>query len=226
MIEASDRSFASEGEVNVLSNISVDQELSTKERIFNMAVNLFLEKGFFETSVRELAQASRIRVSSLYNHYSSKEAILEDILTFFKNNVEKEMIDEEKIEAYVDSLPPRILLTRGFAKIVQSVKPSIMDKIYHIIVIELYRNPKVRKFYDQYSQHNTMVVKKLFTVMQEKNLIKDINPDFLADAYIALINYYYSKLFLYKADYGDTKEIEKEIEQRLHCFVDMVVKLG
>ncbi len=207
-----------------MSNTSVDQELSTKERIFNMAVNLFLEKGFFETSVRELAQASGIRVSSLYNHYPSKEAILDDILILFRTNVEKEMIAEDKIETYVDSLSPRILLTRGFAKIVQSVKPSIMDKIYHIIVIELYRNPKVRKFYDEYSQHNTIAVQKLFTVMQEKQLIREIDPGFLADAYIALINYYYSKVFLYQAEYGDTKEIEKEIEQKLNCFVDMVEK--
>lgn len=202
------------------SSIPPDQ-ISTKERIFLAAVDLFLEKGFFETSVRELALRSGIRVSSLYNHYPSKEAILDDILQYFKAQVEKAMIADDKMEKFVDSLPPDILLTRGFAKIVQSISPSVMDKIYHIIVIEVFRNPKVRHFYEQYNGQNIKAVTKLFMSMQEKKLIKEMDPAFLADAYMAMINYYSNRLFLYKADYEDTGEFEKEIEQRLLQFVDL-----
>jgi len=203
------------------SSISSEQKISTKERIFLAAVDLFLERGFFETSVRELAQRSGIRVSSLYNHYPGKEAILDDILEYFKAQVEKAMIPDDKMEAFVDSMPPDILLTRGFAKIIQSITPSVMDKIYHIIVIEVYRNPKVRHFYEAYNEQNIKAVRKLFMIMQDKKLIREMDPVFLADAYMAMINFYSNRLFLYKADYEDSRKFEEEIEQRLLQFVDL-----
>jgi AcrR family transcriptional regulator len=40
-------------------------ETSAKERILEAAIDLFSEKGFFETSVRELAERCNLKVSSL-----------------------------------------------------------------------------------------------------------------------------------------------------------------
>ncbi|NLI90986.1 MAG: TetR/AcrR family transcriptional regulator [Peptococcaceae bacterium] len=200
-----------------------NQETSTKSRIFHAAVDLFLNKGFYETSVRELAKASGIQVASLYNHYPGKEAILADILHYFKKNVEEAMIPDEKMEEFVSSLKPEILLTRGFAKIIQSITPSVMDKIYQIILIEVFRNGKVRDFYNQYSEQNREAVKKLFVLMQEKNLVRKFDPEFLADSYLAMINYYQNRLFLYKADHTDTDLLEKDFGEKLMQFVHLFV---
>lgn len=50
-----------------------------KTDIYEAAAELFREKGYAATSVRELAQKVGLEASSLYNHIQSKEQILQDI---------------------------------------------------------------------------------------------------------------------------------------------------
>ena len=53
---------------------------STRQRILESAIDLFAMKGYTETSVRELAAAVGIKEASLYNHFPSKNAILDEIM--------------------------------------------------------------------------------------------------------------------------------------------------
>jgi AcrR family transcriptional regulator len=53
---------------------SVEQESSsTKERLLQVAKELFVQKGFHGTSTREITQRARTNLSSLYFHWQSKE---------------------------------------------------------------------------------------------------------------------------------------------------------
>ena len=55
----------------------------TKERIFDVSLELFSQRGFDAVSVREIAREVGIRESSIYNHYKNKEAILDTIIEYF-----------------------------------------------------------------------------------------------------------------------------------------------
>lgn len=53
---------------------------STKKQIIlEAAARLFRDKGYSATSMRDLAEAVQLKASSLYNHISSKEEILQTI---------------------------------------------------------------------------------------------------------------------------------------------------
>ncbi|MFZ9939688.1 MAG: TetR/AcrR family transcriptional regulator [Bacteroidia bacterium] len=52
----------------------------SKQKIFHAAIRLFRAKGFSATSMRDLAAACGMEASSIYNHYSSKEEVLQNIL--------------------------------------------------------------------------------------------------------------------------------------------------
>ena len=54
----------------------------TKERIFDIAINLFAQNGFDATSMREIAEGVGIKKASLYSHYKSKDEILVEILKY------------------------------------------------------------------------------------------------------------------------------------------------
>ena len=56
--------------------------MNTKEKIFNVSIDLFSKKGYDSVSLREIADGVGIKKSSIYSHYSSKEAILMDILEY------------------------------------------------------------------------------------------------------------------------------------------------
>ena len=64
-----------------------DAALDRRRReIFNAAVKLFVEKGFNETSMREIAEAAGVGKSTLYDYFPSKDDIL---ITFVVDEVKQ-----------------------------------------------------------------------------------------------------------------------------------------
>ena len=55
----------------------------TKTQIFNTALRLFAASGVENVSMRDIARAVGIKAASIYNHYSSKELIVEACYDFF-----------------------------------------------------------------------------------------------------------------------------------------------
>ena len=64
-----------------------EEELDRRRHeIFDASVHLFLDKGFNETSLREIAQAAGIGKSTLYDYFKSKDEIL---VSYFENEIQK-----------------------------------------------------------------------------------------------------------------------------------------
>ena len=56
--------------------VNVRSQRDTRERIHEAGLELFNARGYTGTSVRELADACGLTPGAMYNHYSSKEALL------------------------------------------------------------------------------------------------------------------------------------------------------
>ena len=56
--------------------------MNNKEKIFEKSIALFSENGYEGVSIRKIASAVGIKESSIYNHYKSKESILDAILAY------------------------------------------------------------------------------------------------------------------------------------------------
>lgn len=54
--------------------------LTSGERILLAALNCFVEKGYYGTTVREIAARSDVSVPGLYHHFVSKHVILEQLI--------------------------------------------------------------------------------------------------------------------------------------------------
>lgn len=53
--------------------------ISRKEQIVDVAANMFKQKGFVATSMRDLAAELGMEAASIYHHFKSKEELLEKI---------------------------------------------------------------------------------------------------------------------------------------------------
>ena len=71
-------------------------DTGTKERILENAVQIFSEKGFFGTSMRDIATASGCSLPTLYYHYTSKNDLFEEIV------VNQFLLVTEKMNKAVD----------------------------------------------------------------------------------------------------------------------------
>jgi AcrR family transcriptional regulator len=58
------------------STAGASEPKSTRERILDAALDLFIEKGFDKTSLREIAEQLGVTKAALYYHFASKEDIL------------------------------------------------------------------------------------------------------------------------------------------------------
>ncbi len=82
-----------------------------KEKIKSVAIDLFFKKGYFATSISDLARGSGIQKASIYYHYASKEELLfhilentmDDLTACLKNSLENVTGLEERMRAAVRS---------------------------------------------------------------------------------------------------------------------------
>ena len=51
-----------------------------KAKIKSVSIDLFFKKGYFATSISDIAKGSGIQKASIYYHYASKEELLFHIL--------------------------------------------------------------------------------------------------------------------------------------------------
>jgi len=58
---------------------------ATKKKILEVATELFALKGFSAVSMRDIAKAVGIKMSSIYYYYEGKESLLHDVLAIFEN---------------------------------------------------------------------------------------------------------------------------------------------
>lgn len=56
-------------------SVTLEPDLSTRDRIANEAAALFAERGFSGVSMRDIADAAGIKAASLYNHFADKEEL-------------------------------------------------------------------------------------------------------------------------------------------------------
>jgi AcrR family transcriptional regulator len=80
-----------------------------REELLSIAARLFAERGFKNTTVRDIADAAGILSGSLYHHFDSKEAMVDELLDSFQTALwqEYDAIEasdrspREKLEAVV-----------------------------------------------------------------------------------------------------------------------------
>jgi AcrR family transcriptional regulator len=64
-------------------------DVSTKDELIRRALELFLEKGYDRTSMRDIAEAVGITKAGVYHHFAGKEALFHEVLTFFFDEMGK-----------------------------------------------------------------------------------------------------------------------------------------
>ena len=61
----------------------VPRGLITRQAILNAAHQLFVQQGYHGTSMRQIAEAAGIGLSSLYNYFQSKEGVFRNVFFEF-----------------------------------------------------------------------------------------------------------------------------------------------
>jgi len=74
--------------------LTKEDQAQRRHEIFHQVVNIFLKKGFQETSMREIAEAAGLGKSTLYDYFKTKDEIL---IYFFEDQLNDMAEDAQKI---------------------------------------------------------------------------------------------------------------------------------
>lgn len=180
-----------------------EKSKTTKERIFDVALDLFSEKGFNAVSVRKIAQEVGIRESSIYNHYKNKEAILDAIIDYFMLELHGGEISEEKGTQVIepDLEDPEIYLQQGTRMYLEQITTPKMEKIWRLVSIETFHNEKIREFFKKELLETPLKIwEDTFQMMIDQKMIKPLNPKILAQEYFSFPIYLFFEYYILRYD--------------------------
>lgn len=177
---------------------------TTKEKIFDAAVDLFSLKGFSNVPVREIAKKAGIREGSIYNHFRNKEAILDAIIDYFKLEMAKTNLPSEEAAALMQE-GPEVYLEMGAQIFLSRINTPQFGKIWRLVLMESYHNEKIRDVFKKDLIEEPLAGwESIFQLMVEKKMIKPVNPRIMAYEYwsFAIFLLFDYSILYYEQDFG------------------------
>ena len=165
----------------------------TKQRILDKALELFSAQGYDSVSVGEIAKAVGIKAPSLYNHFSSKQAIFDAIV---ESTAAQYEADTDKINIHVQNVQKDIPIFTEitedalFEKVRQIFEYSLhndtISRFRRMMTIEQFRSPELAALYSKrYVERILNYHAGIFRALIASGEICAEDPDALAMMYVA-----------------------------------------
>ncbi len=68
-----------------IRNPKQTRSISMKEKILNSALQLFCEKGYYNTTTNEIAQRAEVSIGSLYSYFKDKDTIFLEVVDRYQD---------------------------------------------------------------------------------------------------------------------------------------------
>ena len=160
---------------------------STREVILEKALDMFSERGYEGTNLRELSEQVGITKSALYKHFDSKEDIWNSTMEYYDDYYSKRAVNRN------ESMPIPETIEEFKSRSIQMFEMTINDPLIikgrKLLTIEQFRNEKTavdatnRLFFMSLNRN-----KVFLTMVMEAGLLKKTDIDMLSLAYTTPIS--------------------------------------
>lgn len=203
----------------------INQESSTKQRIFYSAVYLFSAKGYSNVGIRELCRSVNIKESAFYNHYDSKEELFNSILDYFSNTSNQVVFNEDEIEKSVSSGDIKNFFIDNMKKFSSITGNPLYHTVLQILLMESYVNIKAY----QLVKNNLYYLRKdytekVLTGMIEKGCIRNCNVETVTAEYYYGLKGLLDEFLLCEIWNENADTIRLKIDRHIDFFVDLLKK--
>lgn len=186
-------------------------EKSTKDKIFDVAIDLFADKGFKGTSVREIANALGLTEGAVYRHFSSKDEILESIFAYAKEQIYTPL----PIEQTLGTLQGQSIF-RGLLEPLPNIimEDPYLRKISRIMFNEMNQNEKIGQYYlNEYINKSNDYMITLFEKCMEVGSIRQCDVKSLALVFNSFrTEWAYHNFIINNTEPLDMEKVKKELD--------------
>lgn len=157
----------------------------TKWVIFREAAALFARSGYTAVSMKQIAQAAGIRTSSIYNHFPSKDALLQEMYRYYSHHANQMLPHLEDLLDQLGTHPPREV----FRRIVYVFPKELESLLYSILAIaatNTWDSRAEQLLQETFFDHPIRYTTTLLHRMLELDLIEPIDVEAFAANYSAI----------------------------------------
>ena len=159
----------------------------TKEKILTAALDLFSQKGYEGTNMRELSASLGLVKSGIYKHFESKEAVWNELLDRMIAYYGERFGSAERLPPVPDSLGDFVSMTMRMVNL--TIRDGQIVKTRKVLTLEQYRDGRARELATKHFLTGlTEMFTRIFSGMMDKKLIRRDDPEMLAFAYTAPIS--------------------------------------
>jgi len=160
-------------------------DLNIKDALMLKAVDLFYEKGYASSSVREIVKAVGVSNSVLYHHFQDKNELLFAIIEKIGSELIKELRRlEEEIEDPIKALSLMILTQVGIVKEKKKEAKIFLEEQYQL------NDAYKKKIFDQHREIYN-IYKRQLDKLEKMGKLRNINKTVANFGIIAMMNWSY-----------------------------------
>ncbi len=206
-------------------------ERSTKDIILDVAIELFAEKGYNRVSIREIAKAVGIKGSSIYNHFKSKEDIMETLLAIYKEESDKYFggfYMDMNIDNLIESTSMEEMLEKSLMLSVGFMGVPKVNRIFKILTSELSYSSRFREFFlNEFIVVPREILTEIFGKLAERGKIKAEEPELLAIEFYSFVIYKFYEDYILRGETNiDFEKMKSEFTRHIRFFTRTIVSSG
>lgn len=195
----------------------------TKQLILDAALELYSEKGYSNTSIRELVKKISKRESTVYIHYKNKEEILDTILKNYGLLVLINNIDKGTFSDVIND--PHTFLKRLADETIAALHDEKYIELQRIMIRETFTVKKAREILIQsIFRRGRRTGSAVFKYWIEKGLIKPLSPVELFNMFMLSMGALQIEYLILHCDDEDTRPVTASIHQQVYLFWELIKK--
>ena len=128
--------------------------MSTRDKIMDVALNMFSERGYEAVSIRDICGEVGIKESTLYYHFKNKKDILDSLIEKFRSHIDGLL---SRVDEITDN-PPKKKGKKGDDVSLQMMDSYMIDSylfdpfcnlMLRLMMIEQFHNEEIRALYEK-----------------------------------------------------------------------------
>jgi AcrR family transcriptional regulator len=182
--------------------------MTTKEKILDAALDLASKNGLGSLSLSQIADKVGIQKQSLYNHFSSKEEIIEALYEYLRQKAkENTAADPVDYGNMVKGKSAYAVLSTAVTSYMNINEDPDMKRFYKFILSERSIHPEAAKIMVNETEKMILATKQLFYAMQVQKVLVFDDPDTAAFGFAMAVHAIMD--YMYDQKMAGTKESAK-----------------
>lgn len=196
--------------------------MTTKEKIMDVALHMFSERGYEAVSIRDICGEVGIKESTLYYHFKNKMDILDSLIAKFKDHI-------NGLLSHIDEIPqmPSRKTKKKNAGSTDIIDSYMMDSylfdpfcnlMIRLMMIEQFHNEEMRALYEKTMFNDPYdIYLRVFRMLATKGTF----PESQVDAIVRRYHAYMTMLtYRYLLNGELTEERKKAYKKEVHALMN------